>query len=214
MAVDAENVVLRAYLDSDYGTCERLVSNAWAFEANFPPEQMTRLAGYLYTMGSVAASNFRRVVEVQGEVVGFLFGSNENEPIPKHELQRLLPKLVVLKRLFFIKGMSFNEKMDLFKAMGLHEANRAKLVERGKSEIVLFVVDPEHQRAGYGKQLFDEFKAYCAQSGVQSIVVETNKQGASSFYEHIGFTHLGDFDSPLHEYATKGGQACMYEYLL
>jgi ribosomal protein S18 acetylase RimI-like enzyme len=205
---------LREYRDSDYGQCERLVSDAWEFEKNFPPEEMARLAGYLYTMGSVAASNFRRVVEVQGRVVGFLFGLNEEEVVPKHELQRLLPKLAVLKRLFSIKGVRFKKKMDLFKAMGLHESNRAKLVERGRSEIILFVVDPEHQGAGYGKQLFDEFKAYCAKSGVKSIVVETNKLGASSFYEHIGFRHLGDFDSPLHEYATKGGQACMYEYSL
>lgn len=208
------NVIFRKYRDSDYGACERLVSDAWLFEKNFLPKEMASLAGYLYTMGSVAASNFRRVVEEEGKVVGFLFGLNEKEAVPKHELQRLLPKLAVLKRLFSIKGVRFKEKMDLFKAMGLHEANRAKLVERGRSEIILFVVDPGYQGAGYGRQLFDEFKAYCAQSGVQSIVVETNKLGASSFYEHIGFRHLGDFDSPLHEYATKGGQACMYEYVL
>ena len=53
----------------------------------------------------------------------------------------------------------------------------------------------------------------CVESGVKSVVVETNKLGASSFYEQIGFIHLANFNSPLHEFATKGGQACIYEYL-
>lgn len=48
---------------------------------------------------------------------------------------------------------------------------------------------------------------------MDSIIVETNKLGASGFYEQVGFKHLGDFDFPLHEFATKGGQACMYEYI-
>lgn len=46
-----------------------------------------------------------------------------------------------------------------------------------------------------------------------SIIVETNIFGASSFYEQLGFRYLGNFDSPIHEFATKGGQACMYEYV-
>ena len=49
-------------------------------------------------------------------------------------------------------------------------------------------------------------------SGVSEIYVETNKQGASGFYEHIGFEHVADFDSPLHEFATPDGQACVYLY--
>jgi ribosomal protein S18 acetylase RimI-like enzyme len=77
---------------------------------------------------------------------------------------------------------------------------------------VLFVVGQEHQGRGFGKWLWSGFKEQCTKHEVSSIIVETNTLGASSFYEHIGFKHLGDFDSPLHEFAIKGGQACMYEY--
>ncbi len=83
---------------------------------------------------------------------------------------------------------------------------------KGKSEIILFVVDPACQGIGIGKKLLSEFIAQCKSSGVKSVIVETNKLGASSFYEGVGFRHMGNFYSPLHEYATKDGQACMYEY--
>ncbi len=35
---------------------------------------------------------------------------------------------------------------------------------------------------------------------------------ASGFYKQLGFKHVVDFDSPLHNLATPGGQACIYEY--
>jgi len=44
------------------------------------------------------------------------------------------------------------------------------------------------------------------------IQVETNKNGACSYYEKLGFTLVSHFDSPLHELGTPGGQACIYEY--
>jgi hypothetical protein len=57
------------------------------------------------------------------------------------------------------------------------------------------------------------FKSQCKEAGVSSIIVEANKLGASGFYELLGFRYLGNFNSPLHEFATKRGQACLYEYV-
>jgi len=111
-----------------------------------------------------------------------------------------------------VKGIGIKEKIKFIKAINTHEINRSKIVDKGKSEIVLFVVDPAHQGVGNGKKLLSGFTDQCKNSGVKSIIVETNKLGASRFYEGVGFRHIGNFDSPLHEYATKGGQASMYEY--
>ncbi|MGV6818599.1 MAG: GNAT family N-acetyltransferase [Thiotrichales bacterium] len=95
----------------------------------------------------------------------------------------------------------------------MHQKNRYKIVGRGRSEIVLFVVGKSFQKQGIGKKLWVGFKEKCIESGVKSVIVETNKLGASSFYEQLGFKHIENFDSPLHEFATKDGQACMYEYI-
>ncbi len=203
------NVLFRDYRDSDYESCEVLVSNAWKFDSNFKPQELSDVVKCMYTKGSVIGSNFRRVVEVNGKVVGFIFGLNEKSAKPK---KGVLFGLSILRRILCIKGMEFKEKKKLFVALNTHEANKSKVVDRRKSEITLFVVDPNYQGVGNGKRLLSEFITQCRSSGIQSIVVETNKFGASSFYENVGFKHIDNFDSPLHEYATKDGQACMYEY--
>ena len=200
--------IFRGYRDSDYDQCEELVNQAWRFDRIFSPKALSDVAKYIYTKGSVLGSNYRMVVEVDRNVVGFIFGLNEYSRKPGGNL---LFGLGVLWRLIFIKSGK-PDKNDLLNALKVHEKNRADIVDKHRSEIVLFIVRNEYQGKGYGKKLWIGFKEQCVRAGVDSIIVETNKLGASSFYEGIGFKHLGDFDSPLHEFATKDGQACMYEY--
>ncbi|MEA1988335.1 MAG: GNAT family N-acetyltransferase [Pseudomonadota bacterium] len=198
----------REYRDSDYEKCEELVNHAWGFDKIFSPKALSDIAKCIYTRGSVLGSNYRMVVEVDGNVVGFIFGLNEYARKPR---KNLLFGLKILWKLIFIKSNK-PDKNDLIDALKVHEKNRAVIVDRSRSEILLFVVSNEFQGKGYGKKLWVDFKDQCIESGVDSIIVETNKLGASSFYEGVGFRFLGDFDSPLHEFATQGGQACMYEY--
>ena len=201
--------LFRDYENTDYESCEALVNDAWKFDLNFKPQELADVAKCLYTKGSVIGSNYKKVIEANGRVVGFIFGLNEKALKPKRDI---LFGLGILRRIMFIKRMKFQEKKKLFSNISTHEVNRSNLVGRGKSEIVLFVVDPKFQGYGYGKMLLSDFVIYCKDLGVKSIIVETNKLGASSFYEGVGFKHIGNFSSPLHEYATKGGQTCMYEY--
>lgn len=201
--------LFRDYRNSDYESCEALVSDAWEFDSNFKPQELANVAKYIYTKGSLVGSNYGRVVEINGKVVGFIFGLNEMSAKPK---KNVLFGLNILRRILCIKGLKFRDKKKLLIALNTHEINRSKIVDRGKSEIILFVIEPSYQGVGNGKRLLSEFITQCKKSGVKSIVVETNKLEASSFYAGVGFKHIGDFDSPLHEYATKGGQACMYEY--
>ena len=208
--MNEQETVFREYQSSDYASCETLVSDAWKFDSNFKPQKLANVAKYIYTKGSVLGSNYRMVVEVNGNVIGFIFGLNEYSKKPKGNI---LFGLGVLWRLIFIKNGKFNKK-NLINALGVHAQNRGDIVTKGRSEIILFVVSNEYQGKGYGTRLWTGFKEQCLQSGVGSIIVETNKLEASSFYEQIGFRHLADFTSPLHELTTKGGQACMYEFKL
>lgn len=203
------NEKYRSYQDSDYSQCEALVNQAWGFDRIFSPKALSDLAKCIYTKGSVLGSNYRMVVEVDGKVAGFIFGLNEHGKKPG---KNLLFGLGIMWRLFRVKSEKPEKKKELLTAMQIHEKNRTSIVGRGKSEIVLFVVSKEYQGQGFGKHLWSGFKQKCKDSGVSTIIVETNKLGASSFYELLGFSHLADFDSPLHEFATQGGQACLYEY--
>lgn len=200
--------IFREYKDSDYEECEELVNQAWGFDNIFSPKALSNFAKLIYTKGSVIGSNYKMVAESDGRVVGFIFGLNEHSIKPGINI---LFRLGLLWKLIWLKGDK-PDKKDLINALQAHETNRTNVAQRGRSEIVLFVVSKEYQGKGVGKKLWFSFRDMCIESGVESVIVETNKLGASSFYEQIGFVHLADFDSPLHEFATKDGQACMYEY--
>jgi GNAT superfamily N-acetyltransferase len=188
------------------------VSNAWKFQENFQPKELADINEYIYTTGSIALSNYKKVIEVDGKVVSFLFGFNEKLPVSPHEFQKISHKMMLLKKIIMIKNMSFFDKFRMIKATFAHEMNKAKLVKHGSSEIFLFVTDPEYQGEGYGQMLFKGFVANCKDTGVETIHIETNTLGASSFYERVHCVHKGDFFSPLHAYTTKGGQACVYTF--
>jgi ribosomal protein S18 acetylase RimI-like enzyme len=209
-AASKNEKLLRAYRDEDYEQCEKLVNQAWGFDEIFVPKALSSLAKRIYTEGSVVNSNYKMVAEVNGTVAGFIFGFNERLKMPRGNI---MLGLSILWRLMWIKSEKPKNKKELTNAMAVHQSNKTQLVGKGRSEVVLFVVSRMFQRQGIGKALWAGFKEHCIEHDVSSIIVETNKLEASSFYERLGFKHMGNFDSPLHEFATKGGQACMYEYV-
>jgi len=201
-------VVYRKYTRSDYKRCEELVEQVWSLSKVFNTPGLSTIAKLGYTKGSLEMSNYKMVAVADNKVEGFIFGLNENKKIfPVNFYFRLS----VLWKLFSIKGDK-TERDALLRALKTHKKNRSKIVQRGESEILLFVVSDEFQGKGCGKQLWCGFKDDCVSTGVESIVVSTNKGGASSFYETIGFTHLGDFNSPLHDIAQWQGQPCFYKF--
>jgi len=201
---------IRDYTEEDYKQCSELVCRAWDFDSVFRPAEFTDLAKSIYTGGAQIESTFKSVAVHNGEVIGFIFGMNRT--LYKMKLH-LKYRLKVLWKIFKIKS-STPKKEELIAAMSEHEKVRSNLVPKKRSEIVLFVVSEEHQGKGVGKALWGKFLNSCNELNESKVYVETNKNGASSFYENIGFKHLSNFYSPLHEFATPNGQACIYTYSL
>lgn len=199
---------IRPYRNSDYESCEKLVNQAWGFDALFSSENLRKVAKRLYTKGSEVSSNYKMVAESDGQVVGFIFARNCHRKKPLGGLRLGLKATFDLN----FKKMDSSEKKLFVGAIQGHDKNRAMVESHKMHEIVLFVVDGNHQGKGIGKDLWRGFRDLCLETGKDKIRVETNKAGASSFYEKLGFLHVVDFDSPLHNLATKDGQACLYEY--
>lgn len=200
--------IYRKYTENDYSACEELVNRAWDFDTVFQPQKMADVAKEIYTKGAMNESTYHSVAEANGQVVGFIFGINEHTHKPKLHLGM---RLNILWRILRIKK-STPCKKELLNAMAEHEKNRSEHIGKRRSEIVLFVVSSSHQGKGVGKYLWSRFLKNCMNSDITDIIVETNQNGASGFYEKIGFRHLANFHSPLHEFATPNGQACIYVY--
>lgn len=199
---------IREYIESDYKQCSELVCRAWAFDSVFRPDELTALAKDMYTGGALTASTFKSVAVSKGEVIGFIFGMNRTLYKARINLKYRLSMLWKINK---IRSSSPNIK-DLIRAITEHERNRSVLVPKKRSEVVLFVVADSYQGKGVGKALWNNFAKRCCELNESEVYVETNKRGASRFYENIGFRHLSNFDSPLHEIATPSGQACIYVY--
>lgn len=202
-------VTYREYTKADYAACENLVNQAWDFDHLFRSQNLCTLAKYLYTQGAQVASNYHWVAVQQHEVIGFIFGYNSSQ---KNGLAAIG---LGLKATFDlnVKAMDKDEQKTFIRIIKAHQANRARVAVKTHHEIVLFVVAPECQGQGIGSQLWQGFRECCTNADCPIIQVETNKRGASAFYEKLGFSHRADFDSPLHNKTTPGGQACVYEFV-
>ena len=202
--------IFRKYEEGDYEQCEFLVNRAWEFDNNLKPQGLANLAKYANTKGAETASNYRMVVEVNGDIIGFIFAFNELSNKPR---RNILFGLSFRWRLWHLKIAERDNKKKLIDAINTHEKNRSQIISRGKSEIVLLVIRKSYQGLGYGKKLWFDFMSNCKATGAKSIFVEANALSSGHFYEKLGFQKVGDFDSPIHEFMDNNGHACIYEYL-
>jgi len=175
--------VIREYADNDFQACEDLVGRTWQFSEHFRPAGFCDVAKYGYTRSSVAGSNFKRVVESDGRVVGFLFGCNTRKPVGFGPLRQMLLSFGTLRRLVYVRGLRPGEKLAFLRTVNQHETNRGKVEKRGASEINLFALEQGFQRQGLGRQLVTQFLDDCRRHGVRRVIVEVNVSQASGIYE-------------------------------
>ena len=117
--------LFREYREEDYKQCESLVNEAWRFDEIFAPRELSDLAKCMYTKGSVLGSNYKMVVELDGEVAGFIFGLNERLKSPGNSI---LYRLSILWRLIRVKCEKPAHKKEFLNAIEDHEKNRTKVV--------------------------------------------------------------------------------------
>jgi ribosomal protein S18 acetylase RimI-like enzyme len=200
---------IRNFEQHDYDHCEELVNEAWHFDKIFRDKNLCKIALRMYTAGGLCSGNMNYVAVDNGKVVGFLFGFNHlYKTKPRGRIKLALEAIFS----FNFKKMEKIERNKFLKVLTDHNKNRAIVEPSKASEICLFVVSQDLRGKNIGTKLWEKFRDSCITTGVKRIIVETNKLGASSYYEKLGFTLVSNFDSPLHELATPGGQACMYEY--
>lgn len=204
------DINIRNFEPQDYDRCEELVNEAWHFDKIISDKNLSKTALRFYTKGGLCSSNINLVAVDQGKVVGFLFGYNIlAKTKPRGKIKLAIEAIIS----FNFKKMDKIERNKFIKALTVHNKNRTVIEPSKASEICLFVVSQDVRGKNIGTKLWEKFRDSCITSGVKRIRVETNKLGASSYYEKLGFTLVSDFYSPLHEIATPGGQACMYEYI-
>ena len=79
--------MIRDFQESDFDGCAHLVNKVWDFDRHFPPSELSNLFLRIYTGSSLAESNFKKVVDENGKISGFLFGKVENQPLQMNDFR-------------------------------------------------------------------------------------------------------------------------------
>ena len=191
--------MIRPYQDDDYEACLDIVDQAWDFAGRLQPESLADFGIRLYTIGSLAESNYAVVVEEAGRAVGFLFGRAGSTMKYRTPYSGLRGRLRLLREFVSLGGLTTGEKWRWFLAINRHQTNRTKLGVRIKDEVTLFAVAATARGKGYGGELMASFVEHCRQLGIERIVVETDSDSSYGFYDSFGFEVVGEFDSPMNE---------------
>ena len=81
--------------------------------------------------------------------------------------------------------------------------------------MTLFAASPASQGKGYGRRLMDAYVEHCRHLGIERLTVETDVESSYGFYDHYGFTRIGEFTSPMTQRFTGGsGRSSVYELVL
>lgn len=210
--IEGKKQLIRSYRDSDIECCQYLVNKVWHYDKHFYPAELAKTLTQIYVTSPLATSNFVKVVEVDNKVCGFLFGKVENLPRRRSEYSGLIGQMKIIGKLFSVRGVSIKRKLSLIQKIYLHERNRMKVEGEIDSEILLFVVDPDHQGEGWGKKLVNAFIESCLENKVKKVVLETDNESNYGFYNHFGFSIKCEFYSPLlAEFSGESGKTYVYE---
>ena len=192
-------VTLRTYRDADFPACADLVNRAWDLDRRLRPVEFALLAKELYTGSSLAESNYASVVESDGDVVGFIYGRCGAGRPYRNPYATPWGRARVMARFLALRDLRLLAKLRWIRAMAQHQWNRSRTGVTMDNEITLFVVEREAQGKGYGRLLLADFLDRCRARGARRVVVETDRDSNYGFYEHLGFTVVGEFTSPLNE---------------
>ena len=202
---------IREYSEEDYADCLAIVGEAWDFDTHLQPSSLADFGKRLYTLGSLAESNYAVVVEEAGTVAGFLFGrAGDGSKLPT-AYSGLRGRLRLLGEFGLLRELTIGQKWLWLRAINQHQVNRSRVGVRTTNEVTLFAVSAAARGKGYGRTMMASFVNHCESLGVAQLVVETDSDSSFGFYDAFGFEVAGEFESPMNE-LFKGsiGRSWMY----
>ncbi|MFW6366135.1 MAG: GNAT family N-acetyltransferase [Spirochaetota bacterium] len=207
-----ERWMLRTVTPGDYEDCCAIVDRVWRFTSHFKPAQLAACFLDVYTLGSLAHSNFAAVLEEEHTVRGFLFGTRLHGKPVKTRFSGLLGGLTAFAELMLIRNVSVAQKFSIIAMINTHERNRLQAEAQRKYEVNLFAVDPACQGKGYGKILMNSYLDACRNDGIDSVTLDTDEDSNFRFYEHLGFFRSAEYYSPVQEmYSGTNGTSYVYK---
>ena len=206
---DKRTPQLRSFRFTNLPKCYEIVGLGFGVSERISPDILADHLSKLYVESSVIESSKAFGLEVDGEVVGFLFGRLPDEPLFKGRYSGFLGKLAMIGELLFLRGVSLGSKWTWLKN-GIEHDRRSPDLD-AKCEVTLFAISPNAQGLGGGRILLEAFIDHCVTNGQSDLYLETDASSNFQFYEHLGFKHIDSFNSPIAA-AFSGGSGETFVY--
>ena len=206
---DKKTPQLHSFRFTDLPKCYEIVALSFGVSERISPHILADFLAKLYVESSVIESSKAFGLEVDGEVVGFLFGRLPDEPLFQGRYSGFFGKLAMIGELLFLKGVSLVSKWTWLKNGIEHDRRSPDLGT--KCEVTLFAISPAAQGLGGGRILLEAFIDHCVTNGQSDLYLETDASSNFRFYDHLGFKHIDSFDSPIAA-AFSGGSGETFVY--
>jgi ribosomal protein S18 acetylase RimI-like enzyme len=209
-----EDLAFRKYAQSDLGRCAELAEQAWP--VRFGPVSETRDSHPFepWIESTNLSSTWAEVALVDGEIVGFLFGSVDRMKPKGAALKQVADQFWMFRRM--LSGGFRRFKMPLRLALKFFFTEFRLEVNRpdADADITLLVVDTRFRGKDIGKKLVDRFVGVAKEAGAHAVLVYTDDKTSNwKFYEIYGFRKVTTFPDGVSTYFA-GERANAIYYLL
>lgn len=201
---EVSGAVMREYRPGDLDRCVAIVGEVWDFDEHLRAQALADFVKWLYTAGTLAESRYARVIESGGEVQALLFGRAGTGDPYRNEYSGVIGRVRTLGRFLALPGVGFASKLGWLRAIAVHQITRRRIEPVGEGEVTLFAAALAAQGKGHGRRLMDGYVDHCRRLGIERLTVETDVDSNYGFYDHYGFTRIGEFNSPMNQRFSGG----------
>ena len=185
-------MLVRTYRDDDFEAIVRAFDATWGWELDTDAEEKQALAAH-YVAGAVAASNYTRVVEKDGRVIGIMCSSIQNMNDARYRVDPVTYLLVVEEtKMRLSRTETGREILTFYDRIAdinreLEEELRRNALD-WQAEMTLLLCAPDKTCAGVGKALVGDLFDFMGQIGVQWCILKTDTHCAWEYYLKTGWT--------------------------
>lgn len=183
---------IRTFQDDDFETLVRAFDATWGWELETDEAEKTRLAVH-YVAGALAASNYTRVVETDGHVLGVMCSVVQGESDEAHRANPYTYMMVAEQaKRELLETATGREIVSFYDRIAqINRDLEAQLRSNAldwQAEMTLLLCDPSATGRGVGRLLVADLFDYLSDRGVRWCILKTDTHCAWEYYVKTGWT--------------------------
>ncbi|MBF8437314.1 GNAT family N-acetyltransferase [Halanaerobiaceae bacterium Z-7014] len=182
----------------DYPGVKKLINDLEKFDQIIPDAYYVEKFLSLYLRKTLAESSYCQVAVYDGEVVGLIFASAENDKKCYNPITNSIRAFLDFFKLF-ISRFEYRELLKAYKEgiFDKYDELLADREDRYQGEIKLFIVSPDQQGLHIGTGLLERAFEYFREQEASRIYLFTDTDCNYGYYDHKGFLQAGTKESVL-----------------